>query len=95
MQKPFTKAEKEIYSLLSSSLTKDQKYALNQLLITGQQYSISTFNWLMQSPAAANPKHILIHISKLKAIKKIAIPLNIGKTFITTTYLRWPERESK
>ena len=89
-----TRAEKEIYSLLSLSLTKDQKYALDGLLITGQQYSVSTFNWLMQSPAAANPKHILIHLSKLKVIKKIALPLNIGK-HVHLNYLSKMAREGK
>lgn len=89
-----TKAEKEIYSLLSLSLTKDQKYALEGLLITGQQYSVSTFNWLMQSPAAANPKHILIHLSKLKVIKKIALPLDIGK-HVHLNYLSKMAREGK
>ncbi len=75
-------------------MTKDQKFALDRLLITRQQHSVSTFNWLMQSPAAANPKHILIHLSKLKVIKKISLSLDIGK-HIHLNYLSKMAREGK
>lgn len=74
-----TKAEKEICFLLVSSLTKEQKYKLDKLLEVRQGYTTSTFNWLMQSPSAANPKHILTHLSKLKLIKSLAIPADIRK----------------
>jgi len=74
-----TKAEKEICFLLVSSLTKEQKYQLDRLLEVRKSYTTSTFNWLMQSPSAANPKHILIHLSKLKLIKSLAIPADIRK----------------
>lgn len=87
-----TKAEKEICSLLVSSLTKEQKYELDQLLIIKQGHTVSSFNWLMQSPAAINIKHILIHISKLKTIKRISIPLDIGKN-IHLNYLSKFARE--
>lgn len=74
-----TNAEKQIYDILSSSLSDHQKQLLDALLNLQEKSSISSLNWLKQSPQAANSKFLLMHINRLKAIKEINLPKDIGK----------------
>lgn len=72
-------AEKEIYDMLSSPLSSEQKYLLDALLNVQEKGSFSHLNWLKQSPGAVNSKFLLIHIKRLKVIKNINLPKDIGK----------------
>lgn len=72
-------AEKQIYDTLSSSLSDHQKYLLDALLNLQEKSSISRLNWLKQSPQAVNSKFLLMHIKRLKSIKEINLPKDIGK----------------
>ncbi len=72
-------AEKQIYDSLSSSLSNHQKQLLDALLNLQEKSSISQLNWLKQSPQAVNSKFLLMHIKRLKTIKEINLPKDIGK----------------
>ena len=72
-------AEKQIYDTLSSSLSNHQKQLLDALLNLQEKSSISQLNWLKQSPQAVNSKFLLMHIKRLKTIKEINLPKDIGK----------------
>jgi len=72
-------AEKQIYDTLSSSLSNHQKHLLDALLNVQEKSSISQLNWLKQSPQAVNSKFLLMHIKRLKIIKEINLPKDIGK----------------
>ncbi|WP_175623507.1 Tn3 family transposase [Chryseobacterium schmidteae] len=72
-------AEKQIYDTLSSSLSNHQKQLLDALLNLQEKGSISQLNWLKQSPQAVNSKFLLMHIKRLKTIKEINLPKDIGK----------------
>ena len=72
-------AEKQIYNTLSSSLSSHQKQLLDALLNLQEKGSISQLNWLKQSPQAVNSKFLLMHIKRLKTIKEINLPKDIGK----------------
>ncbi|WP_144283993.1 Tn3 family transposase [Chryseobacterium echinoideorum] len=74
-----TNAEKQIYDTLSSSLSNHQKQVLDALLNLQEKSSISQLNWLKQSPQAVNSKFLLMHIKRLKIIKEINLPKDIGK----------------
>ncbi|WP_102981273.1 Tn3 family transposase [Chryseobacterium scophthalmum] len=72
-------AEKQIYDTLSSSLSDHQKQLLDALLNLQEKSSITRLNWLKQSPQAVNSKFLLMHIKRLKKIKEINLPKDIGK----------------
>lgn len=72
-------AEKQIYDTLSSSLSNHQKQLLDALLNLQEKGSVSQLNWLKQSPQAVNSKFLLIHIKRLRTIKDINFPKDIGK----------------
>lgn len=72
-------AEKQIYDVLSSPLSSEQKYLLDALLNLQEKGNVSHLNWLKQSPGAVNSKFLLIHIKRLKVIKNINLPKDIGK----------------
>lgn len=72
-------AEKQIYDTLSSSLSNHQKQLLDALLNLREKSSISRLNWLKQSPQAVNSKFLLNHIKRLRTIKEINLPKDIGK----------------
>lgn len=72
-------AEKQIYDILSSSLSNHQKQLLDALLNLQEKGSISQLNWLKQSPQAVNSKFLLMHIKRLRTIKEINLPKDIGK----------------
>lgn len=74
-----TNAEKQIYDTLSSSLSNHQKQLLDALLNLQEKSSISKLNWLKQSPQAVNSKFLLMHIKRLRTIKEINLPKDIGK----------------
>ncbi|CAI8717840.1 Tn3 family transposase [Chryseobacterium sp. IT-36CA2] len=81
-------AEKEIYDTLSSSLSNHQKHLLDALLNLQEKGSISQLNWLKQSPQAVNSKFLLIHIKRLRTIKEIDLPKDIGKDIHQTRLLK-------
>lgn len=72
-------AEKEIYDKLSSSLSRDQKHSLDLLLTIKDKTNISYLSWLKQSPSAFNSKYLLEHIQRLRTIKSLHFPENLGK----------------
>ena len=72
-------AERQIYDTLSSSLSHHQKHLLDALLNLQEKGSVSQLNWLKQSPQAVNSKFLLMHIKRLKTIKEINLPKDIGK----------------
>lgn len=81
-------AEKQIYDILSSSLSNHQKQSLDALLNLQEKSSISQLNWLKQSPQAINSKFLLMHIKRLKTIKEIDLPKDIGKDIHQTRLLK-------
>ncbi|MCY1663871.1 DUF4158 domain-containing protein [Chryseobacterium sp. SL1] len=72
-------AEKQIHDTLSSVLSNHQKQLLDALLNLQEKSSISQLNWLKQSPQAVNSKFLLMHIKRLRTIKEINLPKDIGK----------------
>ena len=71
--------KKKIYDKLSSSLSRDQKHSLDLLLTIKDKTNISYLSWLKQSPSAFNSKYLLEHIQRLRTIKSLHFPENLGK----------------
>jgi TnpA family transposase len=74
-----TIAERQIYKSLTGSLSSEQKSQLDSLLLMRGESKTSTLIWLRQSPAAANAKHLLEHIDRLKVIEALQLPDNLEK----------------
>ena len=74
-----TRATRRIYTLLTESLSDQQKEQLDSLLLLREGTGSSTLLWLRESPAANNIKHILEHIERLNTIKELCLPPDLEK----------------
>ena len=74
-----TRSERQLYKLFTEPLSEEQYRQLDQILNVRENSNISTLTWLRQSPGAPTPKHLLEHIERLKALKKLALPNGIER----------------
>lgn len=74
-----TRAARDIYHLLTESLTKEHQIQLDGLLILLEGSPISTWAWLRQPPRVPNPKQLLVHISRLKLIESLGLPEGVER----------------
>jgi hypothetical protein len=83
-----TRAERRLYRKLTSGLDESQRTALDNVLSTRLNTKQSMLAWLRQSPGAANPRNILEHVERLKAIRSIALPEELGRNVHQNHLLR-------
>ena len=83
-----TRAQRQVFKLLTATLTDTQRTALDQLLERKQDRPVTTLAWLRQSPGAPSAKAILNHIARLKAIRALELPADIGRTVHQNRLLR-------
>jgi hypothetical protein len=83
-----TRAERRLYRKLTSGLDDFQRTALDNVLGTRLNTKQSMLAWLRQAPGAANPRNILEHIERLKAIRSIALPEELGRNIHQNHLLR-------
>ena len=74
-----TIGNQELYTDLTAPLTDKHILELNELLKPKPETRISNLHWLLQPATIPKPKHILLHIERLKLIGKLNLPNNIGK----------------
>ncbi|TWC59527.1 Tn3 transposase DDE domain-containing protein [Burkholderia sp. SJZ115] len=73
-----TRAQRDVYRLLTQALTDEQRTALDALLLPYGERPVSKLAWLRQSPGEPNAKSVLRHIERLRAICEIGLPSDIG-----------------
>ena len=83
-----TRAQRQVFKLLTATLTNTQRMALDQLLERKQDRPVTTLAWLRQSPGAPSAKAVLHHIARLKAIRALGLPADIGRTVHQNRLLR-------
>jgi TnpA family transposase len=83
-----TRAERRLYRKLTSGLSEVQRTALDDVLSAHSDTKQSMLAWLRQAPGAANPRNILAHIERLKAIRSIALPAEVGRNIHQNHLLR-------
>jgi hypothetical protein len=66
-----------------------QRTALDDVLSARSDTKQSMLAWLRQAPGAANPRNILAHIERLKAIRSIALPAEVGRNIHQNHLLRF------
>lgn len=87
-----TRGTRRVYETLTSPLRPDHRQALDRLLESRENGKTSQLFWLRQPPRAAKPKHILIHIERLKAIQALKLPNGLERT-VHQNWLRKLARE--
>lgn len=70
---------RQVYKNLSKSLTTHHRRKLDRLLMPQKGDIKSGLIWLRQPPGPPKPKHILIHLQRLKTILDLKLPDNLGK----------------
>jgi len=74
-----TRAQRQVYRLLTDPLLPQQRKALDSLLLLREGRRVSTLTWIRQSPGAPSAKAVLAHIERLQAIRAIALPIDLGR----------------
>ena len=74
-----TRAQRQVYRLLTDPLSPQQRKALDSLLLPREGRRVSTLTWIRQSPGAPSAKAVLAHIERLQAIRAIALPNDLGR----------------
>jgi len=73
-----TRGTRQVYEALTSPLSDRHRNALDGLLTSREGARetnlISSLVWLRQPPGPANPKHILIHLDRLKTVRDLSLP---------------------
>jgi TnpA family transposase len=83
-----TRAQREVYRLLTEPLTDEQRAALDALLLSYGERPVSKLAWLRQSPGDPSAKSVLAHIERLKAIRELSLPPDIGHSIHQNRLLR-------
>ncbi|WP_233874710.1 Tn3 family transposase [Paraburkholderia adhaesiva] len=73
-----TRAQRDVYRLLTRALTDGQRTALDALLLPYSERPVSRLAWLRQSPGDPSARAVLAHIERLRAIREIGLPPDIG-----------------
>lgn len=73
-----TRAQRQVFKLLTAPLTDEHRKVLDALLDVRQDRPISSLAWLRQPPGAPSARGVLSHIERLKAIRTIGLPSDIG-----------------
>ncbi len=55
-------------------LADNHRHALDGVLANREGSKISILTWLRQPPGAPKPKHILVHLERLKTLRKLLLP---------------------
>jgi Domain of unknown function (DUF4158) len=82
-----TRAERQIYKVLSQWLTNEQRTKLDQLLESREGGSHSLLAWLRLPPGAPSARNILSHIERLQEIRA-GIPAETSKKVHQNRLLR-------
>nr|QJS06022.1 tn3 transposase [Cryobacterium sp.] len=73
-----TAANRAVYSALADGLTTEQKRALDAVLRPRSDGQGTQLTWLRQSPLKPNSKHMRAHLDRLRAWRRIGLPVGLG-----------------
>lgn len=69
-----TRGTRKVYDVLTGSLAAHHKHALDHLLDVPTGAKLTQLLWLRQPPGPVKPKHILIHLERLKTVRDLFLP---------------------
>jgi hypothetical protein len=83
-----TRAQRRIFRLLTAPLSPSQLAGLDRLLEMHKGGPITTLTWLRQPPGKPSAKSILTHISRLKSLRELGLPAELGRDVNADRLLR-------
>ncbi|MBB5411223.1 TnpA family transposase [Paraburkholderia sp. HC6.4b] len=83
-----TRAQREVFRLLTAPLTDEQRNSLDQRLSLLTDRPVSKLAWLRQSPGEPSAKAVLAHIERLQEIRALGLPPDIGRDIHQNRLLR-------
>lgn len=69
-----TRATRQVYEALTSPLTDSHRHALDGLLAIREGSKGCGLVWLRQPPGPPGPKHVLMHLERLKTLHELCLP---------------------
>ena len=75
-----TRGTRLVYEALTGPLSDPHRRALDALLSVPEGGMGSGLVWLRQPPGPPRPKHILVHLERLKAIRELGLPESLDHT---------------
>jgi TnpA family transposase len=75
-----TRGTRQVYEALTTPLSHHHRKVLDGLLKLRESTKGSSLIWLRQPPGPAKPKHILIHLERLKAFRELGLPEGLEHT---------------
>ena len=69
-----TRGTRKVYEALTAPLSDHHRCALDGLLMVCEDTKGSGLIWLRQSPGPPKPKHVLIHLERLKTVRNLLLP---------------------
>lgn len=71
---------RQMYEALVMPLSDQHRHALDQLLAVRDGANSSGLIWLRQPPGPPKPRHVLVHLDRLKAIDVLELPPGLDHT---------------
>ena len=68
-----TRGTRQVHEALTETLKEHHRRALDGLLVTREGTKNSSLTWLRQPPGPPRPKHILVHLGRLKTIQDLQL----------------------
>ena len=69
-----TRGTRQVYDALAKPLSDGHRQALDKLLTVREGTKGSGLIWLSQPPGPPTPKHVLVHLERLKTIRDLCLP---------------------
>jgi TnpA family transposase len=76
----FTCGTRQVYEALNAPLADHHHRALDALLAIREGTKSSGLIWLRQAPGPPKPKHVLVHLERLKTIRELWLPDGLEQT---------------
>jgi len=83
-----TRAQRRIFKLLTAPLTQAQVEHLDRLLEVHKGGPITALTWLRQPPGKPSARSITAHIARLKALRALELPTELGRDVNADRLLR-------
>jgi TnpA family transposase len=83
-----TRAERETFRRLTAGLTEAHRTALDAVLLVRSGGSSSSLSWFRQPPGAPSANAVLSHLARLRAVRALDLPADLGRDVHQNRLLR-------
>jgi hypothetical protein len=83
-----TRAERETFRRLTAALTDTHRTALDSILLVRSGGSSSSLSWFRQPPGAPSANAVLAHLARLRAVRALDLPTDLGRDVHQNRLLR-------